>query len=274
MNKESNSTTNKSDLNLHLKKRIVVKDCVLELNEIMNNWTTVEITGGEMRRKRGLDIENFVINSINRIGKVLGVSLVAKKGYLDKKELKVGNVCKLHQVDVHVYVNEVFVMAIECKSYLDSCYYTRACDDFKLFRKFGYYIKNYIFCLEDSLKENTLKFTDYITDEITDGIFILLDGKRSSSKPIFKKEYIKNTNLKKMIDFVNIIWELCLPKIPNENLGSAGNSYKVFKLIKGDCLAEMTNIKEKSIDLIVCDLPYGVTKNKWDIIIPFDKLWE
>ncbi len=33
--------------------------------------------------------------------------------------------------------------------YLDSCYYVRACDDFKLFKKFGYNIKTFIFTLED-----------------------------------------------------------------------------------------------------------------------------
>ena len=45
-------------------------------------------------------------------------------------------------------------------------------------------------------------------------------------------------------------------------------------LWKGDCLEEMNKIKDKSIDLILCDLPYGTTKLKWDIIIPFNKLWE
>ena len=46
------------------------------------------------------------------------------------------------------------------------------------------------------------------------------------------------------------------------------------KLIHGDCLIEMNNIPDKSIDMILCDLPYGTTKCSWDIIIPFDKLWE
>jgi site-specific DNA-methyltransferase (adenine-specific) len=45
-------------------------------------------------------------------------------------------------------------------------------------------------------------------------------------------------------------------------------------LILGDCLDEMKNIPSKTIDLIITDLPYGLTKNKWDIVIPFDKLWE
>ena len=45
-------------------------------------------------------------------------------------------------------------------------------------------------------------------------------------------------------------------------------------LYNNDCLDIMPNLNEKSIDLILCDLPYGTTKCKWDIIIPFDKLWE
>jgi site-specific DNA-methyltransferase (adenine-specific) len=42
----------------------------------------------------------------------------------------------------------------------------------------------------------------------------------------------------------------------------------------GDCLELMKEIPDKSIDMILCDLPYGTTACKWDIIIPFDKLWE
>lgn len=42
-------------------------------------------------------------------------------------------------------------------------------------------------------------------------------------------------------------------------------------LYNGDCLTEMNNIPDKSIDMILCDLPYGTTKCAWDIVIPFDK---
>lgn len=42
----------------------------------------------------------------------------------------------------------------------------------------------------------------------------------------------------------------------------------------GDCLELMLEIPDKSINLIICDLPYGITaRNVWDVIIPFDKLW-
>ena len=47
-----------------------------------------------------------------------------------------------------------------------------------------------------------------------------------------------------------------------------------MELIHGDCLVEMKNIPDKSVDMILCDLPYGTTACKWDVVIPFDKLWE
>lgn len=42
----------------------------------------------------------------------------------------------------------------------------------------------------------------------------------------------------------------------------------------GDCLDLMKNIPDKSINMILCDLPYGKTKAKWDIVIPFEPLWD
>ena len=44
-------------------------------------------------------------------------------------------------------------------------------------------------------------------------------------------------------------------------------------LLQGDCLELMKQVPDKSIDLILCDLPYGTTRNSWDEVIPFDKLW-
>lgn len=44
-------------------------------------------------------------------------------------------------------------------------------------------------------------------------------------------------------------------------------------LIHGDCLEKMGEIPSGIIDLILCDLPYGVTRNKWDSVIPFELLW-
>ena len=47
-----------------------------------------------------------------------------------------------------------------------------------------------------------------------------------------------------------------------------------IKLLHGDCLELMKDIPDKSVDMILCDLPYGTTACKWDEIIPFEPLWE
>lgn len=48
----------------------------------------------------------------------------------------------------------------------------------------------------------------------------------------------------------------------------------MINLQQGDCLELMKNIPDKSVDMILCDLPYGKTACKWDKIIPFEPLWE
>jgi site-specific DNA-methyltransferase (adenine-specific) len=44
-------------------------------------------------------------------------------------------------------------------------------------------------------------------------------------------------------------------------------------LFLGDCLEVMADLPDASVDLILCDLPYGTTQNKWDSVIPFEPLW-
>jgi site-specific DNA-methyltransferase (adenine-specific) len=46
------------------------------------------------------------------------------------------------------------------------------------------------------------------------------------------------------------------------------------EILLGNCLELMKDIPNGSIDMILCDLPYGTTACKWDTVIPFDKLWE
>lgn len=45
-------------------------------------------------------------------------------------------------------------------------------------------------------------------------------------------------------------------------------------VIEGDCLKVMKKIPDNSIDMVLCDLPYGTTQNKWDSVIPLKKLWK
>ena len=47
-----------------------------------------------------------------------------------------------------------------------------------------------------------------------------------------------------------------------------------MQIFCGDCLELMKDISDGSVDLVLCDLPYGTTRNKWDSIIPLDRLWE
>lgn len=47
----------------------------------------------------------------------------------------------------------------------------------------------------------------------------------------------------------------------------------MIQLHNGDCLEVMKTLPDNSIDLILCDLPYGITSISWDSIIPYDELW-
>lgn len=48
----------------------------------------------------------------------------------------------------------------------------------------------------------------------------------------------------------------------------------MIKLLKGDCLELMKGIPDKSIDMILCDLPYGISACKWDKIVDLEKMWK
>ncbi len=62
----------------------------------------------------------------------------------------------------------------------------------------------------------------------------------------------------------------------NNGKANSFNEIEKFenKIIQGDCLEVMPKIPDKSIDLILCDLPYGTTQNKWDSVINLKQLWE
>lgn len=48
----------------------------------------------------------------------------------------------------------------------------------------------------------------------------------------------------------------------------------MMKLMMGDCIELMKSIPDHSVDLILCDLPYGTTACRWDTVLPFQPLWE
>jgi site-specific DNA-methyltransferase (adenine-specific) len=101
------------------------------------------------------------------------------------------------------------------------------------------------------------------------------------------KSYCKENKIKRYSTYTNKNDLITYIKSNENNASNAiVSQFKEYKftrekldkekvcLVKGDCLEVMLNIEPKSIDLILCDLPYGVTKNKWDVIISFEKLWE
>lgn len=45
------------------------------------------------------------------------------------------------------------------------------------------------------------------------------------------------------------------------------------QFLLGDCFDLMRSIPDGSVDMVLCDLPYGTTQNKWDSVLPFDQLW-
>lgn len=47
----------------------------------------------------------------------------------------------------------------------------------------------------------------------------------------------------------------------------------INRLYEGDCIDIMKKLPSESVDMILCDLPYGTTQNKWDSLIPLDELW-
>ena len=64
--------------------------------------------------------------------------------------------------------------------------------------------------------------------------------------------------------------------MPDGNYYSLGICMKQINnctLYRGDCLKLMNKIPDNSIDMVLCDLPYGTTACSWDVIIPFDELW-
>ncbi len=66
--------------------------------------------------------------------------------------------------------------------------------------------------------------------------------------------------------------QISTDQISTDQISTDQISTKI-SIFNEDCLIKMKDILNESIDMILCDLPYGCTKNKWDIIIPFEQLW-
>lgn len=68
--------------------------------------------------------------------------------------------------------------------------------------------------------------------------------------------------------------KVCTSEFSQKNISDERNIEDfINKIIEGDCLEVLKKIPSKSIDMILCDLPYGITQNHWDSLIPLDQLW-
>jgi len=157
-------------------------------------------TGGKIRSGRGNTVEGIM----DIIGKSLNFD--CRVGTSDKQRITIVSngreYSQEHQVDRHLYFDNRLVAIVECKAYLDSCYYVRACSDFKRMKKRYPHIKAYVFALENSISDEAVAFTDVDYDNSCDGIFYMCNGKRSSSKPIYKKEFAKTIQQEHLSSFV------------------------------------------------------------------------
>ena len=91
----------------------------------------------------------------------------------------------------------------ECKTYLDKCYFDRANSDFKHFKNIDNNKKCIVVSLENGIAPNA---ENYFMDQgNTDKIFYLVDGKRTSKKPIWKNEFYKPINIEVLSNLINYI---------------------------------------------------------------------
>jgi hypothetical protein len=165
-------------------------------------------TGGKIRQSMGdlgEELARLAWLEVARLYSDISEPIEPKKGEKDKKKCvnKKGNTYEAH-VDKHCYINDKFILAIESKSYLDSCYYARASSDFRLLKE--YYDKNLtcaVLSIEDAAKDSSKRFVE--DEGWIDATFILTDGKRSSAKPIWNSNFYKKLNHDKVGKFVDFI---------------------------------------------------------------------
>lgn len=89
-----------------------------------------------------------------------------------------------------------------------------------------------------------------------------MNAQDADTKPAAKKS--KKEQQQEKEEYLKIVDEV----VPNDVYDDK------IKLYMGDCIEKMRLLESDSIDLILCDLPYGTTKCKWDTIISMDALWE
>jgi len=92
---------------------------------------------------------------------------------------------KNHKLDIHVFYESKLVLVIECKSYLDSCYLSRAVQDFNILYFFDYNVRCLLIALQNCVSESAMNLYKHL-DKTKSQCFILLNEKRESKKPLYR----------------------------------------------------------------------------------------
>jgi len=203
----------KSRLNNVNRKRIIkrINSFYVKTIKDVSKYSGGNNTGGKIRQSMGdlgENLSGLVWFEIAKLYSDISKPILPLKGEKDKKKCtnKNGNTYDAH-VDKHCYIGDKFILAIEAKSYLDSCYYARASSDFRLLKE--YYDKNLtciVLSIEDAAKESSKRFVE--DEGWVDETFILTNGKRSSAKPIWNKKFYKKIDHEKLAKFIEYVDKL------------------------------------------------------------------
>lgn len=136
--------------------------------------------GGKIRQTRGELVESIIETMWESFG-----GQVKTKDYFAHTNDQ-GSIQKA--LDCHLYLSGILVACVECKSYLDLCYLERADWDSRIIKQV-IQVPCLVVALENACASDSLNYV--VGEKNIDNIFFLVPGKRSSSKPLYKREYFK-----------------------------------------------------------------------------------
>lgn len=183
-----------------------------ELNTIVEHYCNLAWNSNEGGKRRkimgdlGEEIAQKILEYCLKIQKINNSKVY--RGGEKKIMCKIDNNAFFEaQVDKHVEIENKLRVISEAKTYLDKTYVERASSDFALIKKYNtktnFKIFSYIISLQDCVKKQTLEF--FMRDGHIDNVFILMDLKRSATKPIWNPSHRKIINIDKLYNCIYII---------------------------------------------------------------------
>jgi len=178
----------------------ILNECVLYYNQNIisdNIYYDIPMSGWIIRNKNWNLAEDMIIHILETICFELWIINYdiswKKKDYI---RVNSENWYINTSTDIHFKLNGLELLFIECKTYLDKCYLDRANSDLSHLKKSFNESYCFIISLEKATPDNVEYF--FMDQWFIDGIYYLLDGIRSSKKPIWKSEFKKEINKDKL----------------------------------------------------------------------------